>query len=114
MKFFQIKRASGTAVAVWVDNNGKAHKQTFSVKKTDAQIKREIMGVEAPETDTVETADNGEVQQTSASVSAAPDTDNKAVLRAHYIEFLKGKGVDMSTERSFRRLEEVYKEHGGK
>ena len=111
MKFFQIKRASGTAVAVWVDDNGQAHKQTFSVKKTDAQIKREITGItnETPDTGTVETADNGGSKQ-----PAAPETDNKAVLRAHYIEYLKSKGVDMSTERSFRRLEEVYKENGGK
>ncbi len=113
MKFFQIKRTNGTAEAVFVDDNGKAGKRVFPGKMTDAQIKSEITGNAAPDTDTVETADNGEVQQTSAPVTA-PDTDNKAVLRAHYLEYLKTKGIDMSTERSFRRLEEVYKENGGK
>lgn len=109
MKFFQIKRTNGTAEAVFVDDNGKAGKRVFPGKMTDAQIKSEITGNAAPDTDTVETADNGDSKQ-----PAAPDTDNKAVLRAHYLEYLKDKGIDMSTERSFRRLEEVYKENGGK
>ena len=109
MKFFQIKRINKTAEAVFVDDDGKAGKRVFPGKMTDAQIKAEITGNAAPDTGTVKTADNGDNKQ-----SAAPETDNKAVLRAHYIEYLKAKGIDMSTERSFRRLEEVYKENGGK
>lgn len=109
MKFFQIKRTNGTAEAVFVDDDGKAGKRVFSGKMTDAQIKSEITGNAAPDTGTVETADNGDNKQ-----PAAPDTTDKAALRAHYLAFLKDKGIDMTTERSFRRLEEVYKENGGK
>lgn len=109
MKFFQIKRMNGTAEAVFVDDNGKAGKRVFPGKMTDAQIKSEITGIAAPDTGTVETGDNGNNKQ-----PAAPDADNKAALRAHYIAFLKDKGIDMTTERSFRRIEEAYKENGGK
>lgn len=109
MKFFQVKRINGTAEAVFVDDNGKAGKRVFPGKMTDGQIKSEITGIAAPDTGTVETADNGDSKQ-----SAAPDTTDKAALRAHYLAFLKDKGIDMTTERSFRRIEEAYKENGGK
>lgn len=34
-------------------------------------------------------------------------------LKKKYISFLKDKGIDMSTERSFRKLEEAYRSNGG-
>lgn len=37
----------------------------------------------------------------------------RSELKKKYISFLKGKGIDMSTERSFRKLEEAYKSNGG-
>lgn len=109
MKFFQIKRINGTAEAVFVDADGKAGKRVFPGQMTDAQIKSEITGNAAPDTGTVGTADNGDSKQ-----PAAPDMTDKAALRAHYLAFLKDKGIDMTTERSFRRIEEAYKENGGK
>ena len=106
MKFFQIKRMNGTAEAVFVDDTGKSGKRVFPGKMTDAQIKAEITGNAAPDT--------GKQEPPASDPPTAPDTIDKAALRAHYLEYLKTKGIDMSTERSFRRIEEAYKENGGK
>lgn len=110
MKFFQIQRTGSQAVAVFVDDAGKVGKKTFSLKMTDAQIKAAVTGEKIPEKKEAPAPENK-----SAPVSApAPATDDKAALRAHYLEFLKDKGIDLATERSFRKIEEAYKENGGK
>lgn len=110
MKFFQIKRMNGVAEAVCVDDNGKVEKRVFTAKMTDAQIKAEITGEKIQEHSAVSV----KKEDKPASFPAAPATTDKAALRSHYVAFLKSKGVDMTTERSFRKIEEAYQENGGK
>ena len=39
--------------------------------------------------------------------------EDKRALRVRYLEFLKKKGIDMSGERSFKKIEAEYRKNGG-
>lgn len=109
MKILSISRDRHHAVVRFENSDFTRGHKVFPVSASDMDILEELGIQKRPE------GQEGQAGQGQAGREkrAHEQVEDRRALRVRYLEFLKKRGIDMSCERSFKKIEAEYRKNGG-
>lgn len=107
MKFF---RACPTCNKFFYDPERFRNHKCFETSPEEKKLKEHFEEINSmTSSEDVETKTNTYIPPSTEKM----EQDTKKELREKYLAFLKKKGIDLTYERSFRKIKEAYKANGG-